>query len=40
MLLLILIPFVGGIIMLVFACIEGDASDNQYGANPKAVSAY
>lgn len=32
------IPLVGGITLLVFACLEGNQGDNQYGHNPKAVS--
>jgi uncharacterized membrane protein YhaH (DUF805 family) len=31
-----LIPFVGGIILLVWACQEGNPGDNQFGPNPKA----
>jgi uncharacterized membrane protein YhaH (DUF805 family) len=38
--LLVLIPFVGGIILLVFACLPGTPGPNPYGADPKAVSAY
>lgn len=30
-----LVPCVGGIILLVLDCIEGDPGDNQYGPNPK-----
>ncbi|MFH9015482.1 DUF805 domain-containing protein [Streptomyces sp. NPDC017943] len=30
-----LVPLVGGIVMLVFLCIEGEAGSNQYGHNPK-----
>ncbi|MFC4036446.1 DUF805 domain-containing protein [Streptomyces polygonati] len=30
-----IIPLVGGIILLVFTCLEGDAGDNAYGPNPK-----
>ena len=36
-LLLCLIPLVGIIILIVFWVKEGDASDNQYGSNPKAA---
>ena len=34
-LLLGLIPFVGGIIVLVLMVLEGDAEQNEYGPNPK-----
>ncbi len=30
-----LIPFVGGIILLVFMCLEGTRGDNRYGPDPK-----
>lgn len=30
-----LIPFVGGIIVLVFMCLEGTNGQNQYGPDPK-----
>ncbi len=36
MVLLGLIPIIGGIILLVFACIEGDRAPNAYGPDPKA----
>jgi uncharacterized membrane protein YhaH (DUF805 family) len=29
------IPFVGGIIVLVFMCLEGTRGDNRFGADPK-----
>jgi uncharacterized membrane protein YhaH (DUF805 family) len=29
------VPIVGGIILLVFTCIEGDQGQNQYGPDPK-----
>lgn len=29
------IPFVGGLIVLVFMCLEGTHGSNQYGADPK-----
>jgi uncharacterized membrane protein YhaH (DUF805 family) len=35
MILLGLIPFVGGIIVLVFLCIEGDRGPNRFGPDPK-----
>lgn len=34
-LLLGLIPFVGGIIVLVFMCLEGTRGPNQFGPDPK-----
>ena len=36
--LLALVPLVGGIVLLVFACLEGEAGPNKYGANPKAIA--
>ncbi|MFE7775600.1 DUF805 domain-containing protein [Streptomyces sp. NPDC057445] len=33
------VPFVGGIILLVFLASEGKPEENQYGANPKLVPA-
>lgn len=35
MILLGLIPMVGGIILLVFFCIEGDRGPNRFGSDPK-----
>ncbi|WP_226643121.1 DUF805 domain-containing protein [Mesobacillus subterraneus] len=29
------IPLVGGIILLVFTCLDSEANENKYGANPK-----
>jgi uncharacterized membrane protein YhaH (DUF805 family) len=34
--LLNLVPYVGGIIVLVFMCLEGTKGDNRYGPDPKA----
>ncbi len=34
-----LVPVVGGLIFLYFMVIDGQPGDNQYGANPKGVSA-
>jgi len=34
-----LIPLIGAIVLLVFAVQEGQASQNQYGPNPKTVPA-
>lgn len=31
------VPLVGGIILLIWFCTEGEQSSNQYGPNPKAV---
>ncbi len=33
-----LVPF-GGLVLLVFYLLEGDAGDNQYGPSPKALAA-
>jgi uncharacterized membrane protein YhaH (DUF805 family) len=30
-----LIPLVGGIILLIFFCLDSQSGDNQYGPNPK-----
>ena len=35
MVLLGFIPLIGGIIVLVFMCLEGDRGDNEYGPDPK-----
>lgn len=37
LLLLGLIPFVGGIIVLVLVCLDGDPGPNIYGPSPKAA---
>lgn len=34
-----LVPFVGGIILLVFDILPGDAGPNRFGGDPKALSA-
>ena len=34
--LLVFIPFVGGLIMLVFMCLEGTRGPNRFGEDPKA----
>jgi len=39
MILLNFIPVVGGLIVLVFMCLEGTSGDNQYGPDPKAGTA-
>lgn len=31
------VPLVGAIILIVWACREGDGADNEYGPNPKVV---
>lgn len=33
------VPFVGGIILLVFTVLEGQPAANQYGPNPKHIAA-
>ncbi|MBL7646570.1 MAG: DUF805 domain-containing protein [Candidatus Hydrogenedentes bacterium] len=35
-LLIAFIPFLGGIVLLIFFCLEGTKGDNQYGPDPKA----
>ena len=37
--LLNLVPLVGGIIVLVFTCLDGTSGDNRFGPNPKAAAA-
>ncbi|MGH8197944.1 MAG: DUF805 domain-containing protein [Steroidobacteraceae bacterium] len=37
--LLALVPLIGGIILLVFFCLDSQPGDNAYGPNPKAVAA-
>jgi uncharacterized membrane protein YhaH (DUF805 family) len=32
------VPFVGGIILLIFTCTDSQEQDNQYGPNPKTLS--
>ena len=32
-----LIPFVGGIVLLVFCCLDSQPGENQYGPNPKGI---
>ena len=34
--LLILIPYIGGLIIFIFTVIDGDKGDNAYGPDPKA----
>ena len=38
-LLLGFVPFIGGIVLIVFCALEGDRGANQYGADPKALEA-
>ncbi|MFB7040483.1 MULTISPECIES: DUF805 domain-containing protein [unclassified Streptomyces] len=38
--LIALVPLVGGIILLVFNCLEGEQQQNAYGPNPKLAPAY
>ena len=33
-----LVPLAGGITLLVFTCLDGEPSDNKYGANPKGLA--
>lgn len=33
-----LVPLVGIVVLLVFACLDSDPGDNQYGPNPKGES--
>ncbi len=33
------VPFVGAIVLIVFACLDSQPGDNQYGPNPKGVTA-
>ncbi|WP_055525052.1 DUF805 domain-containing protein [Streptomyces graminilatus] len=39
-LLIAIIPLVGAITLLVFACLDGDQGDNKYGPNPKLAPQY
>ena len=39
MVLLALIPLVGGLIMLVFMCLEGTRGPNRFGNDPKAADS-
>jgi uncharacterized membrane protein YhaH (DUF805 family) len=32
-----LVPFVGGIILLVFMCLDSQEGENEYGVNPKGA---
>ena len=34
-----IVPLVGSITLLVFACLDGDAGENKYGHNPKLAPA-
>jgi len=36
--LIVLIPFIGFIVMLVFMVLDGTPGQNQYGANPKEAT--
>ncbi|WP_432085863.1 DUF805 domain-containing protein [Streptomyces sp. bgisy095] len=38
--LIALVPLVGGIVLLVFNCLEGEQQQNAYGPNPKLAPAY
>jgi uncharacterized membrane protein YhaH (DUF805 family) len=37
--LIALVPLIGGIVLVVFALLEGTAGDNRYGPNPKGATA-
>ena len=37
--LIILIPFVGFIVILVFACKDSDSLENKYGTSPKLIAS-
>jgi len=37
--LLELVPVIGGIVVLVFTCLDGTPGSNKYGPNPKEVAA-
>lgn len=34
------VPFVGGLVLLIFTVLEGNPGPNEYGPNPKGVDAY
>jgi uncharacterized membrane protein YhaH (DUF805 family) len=34
------IPFVGGILLLVFTCLDSEPNDNKYGQNPKSITSF
>lgn len=34
-----LVPYVGTVVMIVFACFDSQPGDNKYGPNPKGVAA-
>jgi uncharacterized membrane protein YhaH (DUF805 family) len=33
------VPLIGGIVLLVFALLDGTPGSNQYGSNPKEATA-
>ena len=33
------VPLIGGIVLLVFTVLDSDAGENNYGENPKVISA-
>jgi uncharacterized membrane protein YhaH (DUF805 family) len=37
--LIALVPFIGGIVLLVFMVLDSQPGENQYGPNPKATTA-
>jgi len=34
-----LVPFIGGIVLLIFYCIDGTSGSNEYGPDPKGAMA-
>lgn len=34
-----IIPILGGIVLLIFCCLDSSPGDNEYGANPKGAVA-
>ncbi len=36
-LLIVLVPLVGGVLLLIWACTDSNPGENQYGPNPKGV---
>jgi len=37
--LIVLVPVIGGLVLLVFMFLDSDAGDNEYGPNPKLAAA-
>ena len=38
-LLIVLIPFIGGLVLLIFTLLDSTTGDNRFGPNPKGVGA-